>query len=189
MSEPPAYPSKKVDALESHRSAVNRHAAQTSFVVFVCGPAVNPENSASIVREKIKKDLEEHGFDVVYGEDDGLEESRVHVGMNAQDNELKFIANECRAVVIVASSVGSFAELGLFSWHFAQKNGIIDSHKCDLICLIDKKYNERSYLTEGPAQAVDGHGRLLFVDFDDFDTEHLVKRLSSRRATALWDTE
>jgi hypothetical protein len=88
--------------------------AASPFVVFLCGPTLKDlSKPPAQVREKIKTILEQKGFEVVLGEDDGLEEARLKLGLNAQDNELEFVKRKCNAVIVIAASVGSFCELGL----------------------------------------------------------------------------
>ena len=61
--------------------------------------------------------LEAEEFEVVLGEDDGLEDLRSKYGHYAHENELQFIQGQCNAVVLIASSPGSLCELGLFSYN------------------------------------------------------------------------
>lgn len=123
------------------------------------------------------------------GEDDGLEDARIAIGANAQDNELEYIRTHCDAVVIVADSVGSFCELGLFSWHHAHKRGLIKTGtNADLILIVDKKHSSaRSYFMNGPVQSVNGFGLVLFVDYGRYTGADVIDRLRSRRATYIMD--
>ncbi|MCV0438020.1 MAG: hypothetical protein K5880_05275 [Hydrogenophaga sp.] len=157
------------------------------FVVFLCGPALKDAetNSGSALRLRLRDELEADGYEVVLGEDEGLEDVRVSVTKGyAHDNELEFISRECSAIVIVAGSVGSFCELGLFV-HWLARN---DDRTCDLILLADKLYeNDRSYFNEGPARAADDFGKTLFVDFATADLTPVLRRIAGRRSTHFFD--
>lgn len=171
--------------IKKHKDNLVRSASKAPFIVFLCGPAMASKTPPAILRERLRKQLTSHGIDVVLGEDDGLEDARLGLSVNAQDNELEFIRSHCNAVVIIAASVGSFCELGLFSWHCVHEDGVISA---DMIVLIDKEYsNAKSYLNQGPVAAVHGFGQALFVDFDAYDGDDVVTRLLSRRATSIMD--
>ena len=152
-------------------------------VVFLCGPTLKDAatNSAAALRLRIRDALVAEGFEVVLGEDDGLEDVRLNVSDGyAHDNELEFVQRECSAIVLVANSVGSFCELGLFVHWLA---GSAD-RTCDLILLADQQYeNHQSYFNEGPARAAADFGKAMFVDFATLDIAPIVKRLKGRRST------
>lgn len=152
------------------------------MVVFLCGPTlVGLKTPAARLRKRLLEALESENFEVVLGEDDGLEDLRLtRTKGYAHDNELEFIKKECGAIVIVADSVGSFCELGLFV-HWLQYHG---ENKCDLILLVNEDYKtDKSYFNEGPARAVDDFGKTLFVDFDKAEIEPILRRLSGRRSS------
>lgn len=174
---------KLADTLARYREELAQAASSSPFIVFLCGPALSDTDAPANLRRKIKTRLEEEKFEVVLGEDDGLDNPSVHeIGVNAQDNELAFISSHCNAIVIVASSPGSFCELALFSWHFVHPDGDIDSHNTDCIVLISDEYkNAKSYLNNGPAAAVRSVGKVEFVDFASYDCDDLVQRLRDRR--------
>jgi hypothetical protein len=171
---------------EKHRDELILAVADTKFVVFLCGPTLKKLSKPSArARNNIKKMLEAENFDVVLGEDDGLENTRIKTGINAQDNELAFICNHCNAVVLLADSVGAFCELGLFSWHYV--HGFMapsrTKHRTDCIVLINKRYKgHRTYINEGPGRSVKAFGELLFVNFGSFDPTPIVERFKERRA-------
>ena len=201
----------KADKIKAHRDALLKRAEDTPYTVFLCGPTIQalekeiqkeiqqtkkagriirlfkrPRHSPSaILRKRIKDALEANGFDVVLGEDDGLENARIKVGLNAQDNELEFIMKYCDAVIIVAGSVGSFCELGLFSWHYTNPSGSLkntESEK-DFILLIDQQYEKDiSYFNEGPAKVVKHFGETNYIDFGNYDVSELVDRLKGRKS-------
>lgn len=104
-----------LDRIRDHKEELVKAAEESPFIVFLCGPTLdteNPEPSAAL-RASLTERLVAEGFEVVLGEDDGLEEARLDLGINAQDNELEFIRRHCNAVIVIADSVGAFCELGL----------------------------------------------------------------------------
>lgn len=157
------------------------------MVVFLCGPALKfaETNPAAMLRKRLLDELEQDGFEVVLGEDDGLEDVRLSFTDGyAHDNELEFIRRECGAIVLVAGSVGSFCELGLFVHWLARE----ESRTCDLILIADEGYkNDKSYFNEGPARAADDFGKTLFVDFSSADISPILRRLRGRRSTHFFD--
>jgi hypothetical protein len=171
------------EALKLHREEFIEIAKESPFIVFLCGPKLKSSAAASRLRKRIKRKLEDEDFEVVLGEDDGLDNPVIHkIGVNAQDNELTFIEKRCNAVVIVADSVGSFCELALFSWHFVHKEGLIDKEKTDCIVLLNAKFKDhKSYLNSGPVASVGAFGSVEFVDFAKYDCASLVKRLLAQR--------
>lgn len=160
---------------------------ENRMVVFLCGPSLKFADSdpAAMLRKRLLDELQKDGFEVVLGEDDGLEDVRLSVtGGYAHDNELEFIRRECGAIVLVAGSVGSFCELGLFiHWLSREEN-----KTCDLILIADEKFkNDISYFNEGPARAADDFGRTVFVDFGTADIGPIIRRLRGRRSTHFYD--
>lgn len=148
------------------------------FVVFLCGPTLKDLSlPGARLRKQLKDAFEAEGFDVVLGEDDGLEEPRLKFDLYAHENELRFIEKHCGAVVLVATSVGAFCELGLFSYKKTH-----DANHPDFILIVDEKYkDDKSYFNEGPAAAVEDHGKVMFGNLDDFDITPIIKRLRRRR--------
>lgn len=149
------------------------------FVVFLCGPTIlDTEKSSSILRKNLKDILERDKFEVVLGEDDGLEAIRCDYGTYAHENELRYISEHCNAVVLIADSVGSFCELGLFSHHHVHQTG-----NTDFILILNKDFEGKvSYVSEGPARAMRDHGMVTYVDFENFDPTELIGRLRGRRS-------
>lgn len=169
--------------IESHKDELVRASEDSPFIVFLCGPTLKAEEPkpSAILRAQLKELLEAEGFQVVLGEDEGLEDVQLDLGINAQDNELEFIRKHCNAVIVIADSVGAFCELGLFSWHFVHKNGVIKSDT-DFILLVDQEYeSDKSYLNEGPFNAVAGFGQAQFVNLGDYPCDQVIARLKSRR--------
>src|SRR5260370_14658721 len=145
---------KVTEALEQHRDQLVKIASDAPFIVFLCGPNLEHDKSSSRLRSKIKQQLEKEGFEVVLGEDEGLANVDLKgIGINAQDNEVEFIRTSCNAVIIIADSVGSFCELGLFSWRFVHQDGAFrEGQNTDCIVLLNEKYKDHvSYLNDGPA--------------------------------------
>lgn len=186
----------KEDTFKLHREELLGVAEDTPFIVFLCGPAIkdvindldNPDHDeAAVLRAKIKLQLEENGFEVVLGEDEGLEDPRLEVGRDSQDNELQYIAQYCDAVVIVTgkTAIGAFCELGLFSWHFVHSDGTIKKNgpEKDFILIVDEEYRDhKSYFNEGPASIVSAFGRTEYVNYGNYDIAPLIKRFRLRKA-------
>lgn len=153
---------------------------ERKYVVFLCGPTLDKasEDAAAALRLRFKEELESDGFEVVLGEDDGLEDLRDKYSGMAHDNELQFIQGHSNTVLLIASSVGSFCELGLFSYHHVRDN----ARKTDFILILDEKYKDDvSYLNEGPAKAIENYGKLVHGDFTKFDTTPIIERLRTHR--------
>jgi hypothetical protein len=164
-------------------------ASASPFTVFLCGPTLSdgtPRASARL-RQSIKDALERENFRVVLGEDESITDPEIKsIGINLQDGELEFIIQHCNAIVIIADSVGSFCELGLFSWHLSHTEGKIKN--TDFILLINKKFaNTSSYLNDGPAAAVNAKGRLDFINFSKYDPQHVVTKLRATRGVVTVD--
>jgi len=176
-------PVQRRKLFESHAAELIKASQDSPFFVFLCGPTLNgrdPKPSARL-RTQLKEQLEKEGFQIVLGEDEGLENARLNLGINAQDNELEFIRKHCNAVIVIADSVGAFCELGLFSWHFVHENGVIGNHT-DFILLVDQQYrNKKSYLNEGPFNAVAGFGYAQFANLSEYRCDEIITRLKSRR--------
>lgn len=149
-------------------------------VVFLCGPsAKNLGHPGAKLRVEIGEVLEREGFEVILGEDDGLETIRNKYSQYAHENELLFIQKHCIAVVLIASSVGAYCELGLFS--YKKVHGF--SNKTDFILIISDKYRDKpSYLNEGPAAAIHDFGKVYYGNLDEFDCSDVIRRLKRRRA-------
>ena len=181
-----------LDRIRDHKEELVKAAEESPFIVFLCGPTLDSKKPApsSVLRASLTERLVAEGFEVVLGEDDGLEEARLDLGINAQDNELEFIRRHCNAVIVIADSVGAFCELGLFSWHFVHDNGVIKngSPNTDFIVLVDQQYEKaKSYLKEGPVNAVLGFGQAHFVDFSKYAADEIILRLKSRRGVLTVD--
>jgi hypothetical protein len=174
---------KLVDAFKQHSEEFVRAASESPFIVFLCGPNLSLRSRSARLRKKIKRDLERDGFEVVLGEDEGLDNTKLKgISINPQDNEIEFIRKYCGAVVIVADSVGAFCELGLFSWHLVHRDGLFDGNKTYCIVLINQKYeSDKSYLNLGPVAAVDVFGRVEFINYADYDSGAVLTRLRQRR--------
>lgn len=153
---------------------------KNKFVVFVCGPSLTDDtNPGAALRQKIIEKLKGEGFEVVLGEDDGLENIRKDYDGYAHDNELKFIQQHCNAVVLIAASVGSFCELGLFAHSHVHQEG----NATDFILILNKEFEKQvSYLSEGPAAAMEDFGKVFYANFSDFDETALLTRLKRRRS-------
>jgi hypothetical protein len=156
------------------------------MVVFLCGPSLSDlSKEGAKLRKKLKDTLEKDSFDVVLGEDDGLEDLRAMYGHYAHENELQFIQGQCNAVVLIASSVGAYCELGLFAYMKAHA----EDNQTDLILILDERFKgKKSYLNEGPANAIDDFGKVYWGDLNAFDVQPIIDRLRRRRAVYFTDT-
>ncbi|MEN8206100.1 MAG: hypothetical protein ABFS24_08805 [Pseudomonadota bacterium] len=156
------------------------------MVVFLCGPSLKDLSvEGAQLRSDLKMALEDEGFEVVLGEDDGLEDLRSKYGHYAHENELQFIQGQCSAVVLIASSPGALCELGLFSY----KKAHTDDNKTDFILILDEQFRgKRSYINEGPVTAIDDFGKVFHGDLARFDYSQIIKRLVRRRAVFFTDT-
>ena len=124
-------------ALHKYANDLTEFGRKSEFVVFLCGPSITDfSKPGAVLRKRIKDDLEKEGFTVILGEDDGLDALRDEFNLNAQTNELSFIKNRCNAIILIASSVGAYCELGTFSEHLTK----VDFPKIDFILLIEEKY-------------------------------------------------
>ena len=173
-------------AVETHFKELRELSEATDFTVFLCGPTLKGEKSepSARLRQRLIDLLTEDGFDVVLGEDDGLENARIQVGLNAQDNELEFVSEQCNAIILLADSVGAFCELGLFSWHYVHADGRLRKEVAPtFVVLVDREYqDQKSYLNEGPVSSLNGFGDVQFVDYANFDTKGLLKKLNNVRS-------
>lgn len=178
--------SREKPSLKRYSEELQAIHSDNSFVVFLCGPSLEyaGEKQSSALRQKLKNELEENDFEVVLGEDDGLEELRKQFNGFAHENELSFVKQESGAIVLIADSVGSFCELGLFAYTHYTDN----ENQTDFILVLDRKFeNDPSYLNEGPKAAIETMGgKVLFGDFGNFDTNQVVDRLKIRRT--VWFT-
>lgn len=140
--------------------------------------------ASSILRKLVLDDLNEEGFEVVLGEDDGLIELQKDFGADAQSNELFFIKKYAKAVVLIADSSGSFSELGLFA-HFHSD----DECKFSFLLIMDEFYqkNKDLYVSLGPVQIVESGGSVLYASFADSEASFtdirsdIIKFLKARR--------
>ncbi|MBU0471455.1 MAG: hypothetical protein KKF65_02440 [Nanoarchaeota archaeon] len=173
------------DIFEKYRNEITDLHENTHFTVFLCGPSIKKLSElGATLRKNIHETLLSNGFKVFLGEDDGLEELRKKYSANAQSNELKFIENHCNAIILIASSVGAYCELGAFTKH------ILDSEKdIDFILLIDKEHEGKSsYLNSGPAAIVEHKiGKVFYEELDSYDTKDIIERLKQNRAMFFMD--
>src|SRR5262245_24192119 len=95
-------------SVERFRAELEEAFAENPMVVFLCGPSLKRRTAGARLRGRIKKMLEKNGFEVVLGEDDGLEALRLEFkGIYAHMNELAFLRRQCGAIVLIADSVGA----------------------------------------------------------------------------------
>lgn len=159
--------------------------SENRMVIFLCGPSLSTGRDGAKLRGRLKDMLEKDGFEVVLGEDDGLENLRKEFrGVYAHENELAFVKKECGAIVLIADSVGSYCELGLFA-HVQTRD---DTNRRDFVLIVDRKFEGAlSYLNEGPAKAVQHFGVVYYEDLANFDCNKVLERLQGRRAVSFLD--
>ena len=161
------------------------------YIVFLCGPSPSKteEKASSKLRTDINSLLKEEGFQVIMGEDAGLEKLREEYGLDAQTNEIHLLRNQDnKAIVLIADSVGSHCELGLFSWLYAQNCKLgLDRNIVSFFVIADQQYmNDESYFNQGPiAMLKEADGKVLFCDFSTFDMDDILKPLNRKRVAAL----
>ena len=168
------------DSIENFSRELGELFSRQKYVVFLCGPTLSKasEDAGAALRLRIKTELENDGFEVVLGEDDGLEDLRQKYNGMAHLNELQLIKSQCNSVILIASSPGSFCELGLFSYHHVHEN----AKNTDFILILDQAYKDDiSYLNEGPAKAIEDYGKLIHASFETFDFSDIIRRLKNRR--------
>jgi hypothetical protein len=181
---------KRNNTFDVFAAGLEEAARETPFRVFLCGPNLSQKkrNPAAALRARIRDLLIQNSIEVVLGEDEGLANPDIKkLGVNVQDCELLYIREHCDAIIIVADSVGSYCELGLFSWHHAHQDGLLNAGHKDFILLIDRTYRRRkSYFNLGPATCVNGgKGLIQFVDFKKYKIDKLLKRLTDQRGLAI----
>jgi len=175
-------PILKRDSIQRYGEELQELFSKRRAAVFLCGPAIDKlEKPGEKLRQELENALKNEGFDVILGEDDGLEAIRNRYSSYAHENELLFVENHCLATVLIASSVGSFCELGLFSYHK------VHNLKSDFILIISEEFKGvKSYLNEGPAAAIEDYGKVFYGNLKDFDCSEIIVRLKRRRA--VWAT-
>jgi hypothetical protein len=173
---------KTIQSIKRYGDELQEIFTQKRAAVFLCGPAIDKlDKPGEQLRQDLEKALKTEGFDVILGEDDGLEQIRNKYSSYAHENELLFVEKHCLATVLIASSVGSFCELGLFSYKK------VHTLKSDFILIISEQFKgKQSYLNEGPAAAIEDFGKVYYGDLQDFDYSDILQRLKRRRS--VWIT-
>ena len=175
-------------SVQKYSELLAKEFAEKTMVVFLCGPSLRkvPLKPGAELRQRLQIELEKSGFEVVLGEDDGLEELQAQYDLYAHLNELKFISDSAAAIVIVADSPGSFCELGLFSYVLGDDS----SPRQDITVLLDHTYkSDPSYLNRGPGLVVEERcGTVFHADFATFDVSEVVRRLARIRSVISTET-
>ena len=177
--------------------------------VFLCGPAIDSGKQSAILRNEIHQKLQEiNGFFVVLGEDDGLKALQKDRILDAQTAELHCVRDfrGYGAIIIIADSVGSYCELGLFNWLYAyEESPRAECHKeeCpreerprffqhikDFFVIIDKQHQHKeSYLIQGPiANLEQFNSTIYYCDFTSFQTDEFITEIRRRRDTFALNT-
>jgi hypothetical protein len=168
-------------SVERYRAALEAEFASNAMVVFLCGPSATrrPEPGAEL-RVRLQDALTAANFEVVLGEDDGLEHLQKMYGKYAHENERHFVESQAAAVVLVAASIGSFCELGMFADRLVTERNRASK---DFILIADAKYeHDPSYFNLGPAKVVQHFWTVHYTDFSTFDVAQVVDRLKGRRS-------
>ena len=183
---------RKEEALARQQSTLDKLVREKEFFVFLCGPSSKKQSDDSELRKWLHCTLKNHGFTVVLGEDDGLEEPRLKRGADAQTNEVQFLRmSKNVAVIIIASSVGSFCELGLFSGLYAENRdkGGFDQNVDPFFVIFNEEFkDDKSYIREGPIKIVDEEANVYFSTFTDFEEKYfpdLLQKLRGKRVRSL----
>lgn len=68
-----------VDAFRQHKDELLAAASASPFIVFLCGPNLKEaeKKTSAALRRNLKMALEEAGFEVVLGEDEGLDDENI----------------------------------------------------------------------------------------------------------------
>ncbi len=182
---------KELNPIYRYREEILKlETSQRKYVVFLCGPSIKKRHDhGAILRRQLKKTLEINGFDVVLGEDDGLEDVRINSGNDAQTNEIMFISSQCSEVIIIASSPGSFCELGAFTACLTMG---IDKKKLRnkgfILIISDEHEGQKSFVNSGPAKVIDCYtGKVHYESFKKFEVSKIIDRLKHRRVMYFQD--
>lgn len=174
----------------SFRKRISRHkdlfmdeTKESPYLVLLCSPSPNVFRESKIlsITEQIKSELTGNNFDVVMGEELGLQNTQIHSNNDHLANELNYIKKKCNAVIIVADSIGTFCELGLFSWHLANDKNFRNKGT-DFIVLMDEvQKGVSAYVSDGPFAQISALGKADYIDLDNFDAKPIIDRLIARR--------
>ena len=174
-------------SIERHRTTLEAEFSSNAMVVFLCGPSSKrrPEAGAEL-RFRLGEALTAAGFEVVLGEDDGLEFLQKKYGKYAHENELHFVIDQAAAIVLVADSVGSYCELGMFADRMVYEHR---SASQDFVLIARAEFEaDPSYFNRGPAKVVADFWTTYYVDFATFDVQGVVERLRRRRTIFVTET-
>lgn len=162
--------------------ACKEAAIKRKFRIFVFGPYCGSDEDvprptsvisgdgdiaphAKYLRARIKRELENEGFTVDFGETHGILEAwraNFHGG-DLASFELDHAEDHCKAIVIIPASVGSICELALFApeRHLSEKT----------IAIIHKKYeNDNSFFVDGIVKLLDdGKGKVKYLDYGEHE--------------------
>jgi hypothetical protein len=145
------------DILRTNLNAIHH---PEKFVVLLFGPAVTGGAEDSIVqaigrkRHDVRQALEKLRFKVVYGEDiEGAENDDLLRDLHISLKE-KLLGRGAHAILILASSVGSAAEVGVFSQ---------DPEFCKKMAIAVYQEHSEGFLAKGPCAEAETHGARLFI--------------------------
>ncbi len=186
-SAAPVIPTKRGTRLRqrigAHQEIFVEAAEHRPFTVLLCGPSASnlPETPSSRLLEDIRKSLTDDGFDVVLGENAGINTPQINTGFNSLSNELEFVKTHCNAVVLIAETAGNWCELGLFSWHLADSKKLRDGTR--FFVLIDESHSKgNDFVKLGPFAYANAFGKAEFADFSQYDSSEIVSNLQILRS-------
>ena len=159
--------------------------------VFLCGEALDEsrtieEQATSNLRAYLKVKLEEQvrGCVVTLAEHKNLIDAYVRATVEPGDTEYPnltdyelVLAHWADLIVILPSSAGSIAELGMFA--------VLPKYTSKLLILFDQRYGFRSYLWNGPIKAATPRGsRVVVTEYKNADQvlETVVRRVRDEKS-------
>lgn len=170
--------------ISGHKEVVATESELKPFVVLLCAPSTvsNEKSGSAKLGLKIRDALVADKFEVVLGEDDGINDPRISSTGNSAIDEFEFVKNKCNAVVILADSIGTFCTLGIVSWNLANDHEPI-KEGVDFIVLVNGSHAEKSqFFRRGSYAILEGAGKAEFISFESYDISPIVDRLRSRRS-------
>lgn len=180
---------RRVSRIESHLKSLVTNKSIKPFTILLCGPIqsgalnLNSFEFCQDLETKLKND----GFDVIRGENFGLKNERFGTEENALSTEISFIESGCNAVIIIADSIGTWCELGLFSW-YVSSNKEIKKKGTDIVVLLDvSNDNGDDFVKLGAFSLAENFGRASYVDFVNYDSQQIIRRMKERRSVYTMD--
>lgn len=175
--------------IKTHKSILIDDAKDNPFLILLCAPIAgdDADHPYSEFSRTLQKMLLDAGFEVVLGENAGIKNRQIHKEHNLISNELSFIKTKCSAVIIVAETMGTMCELGLYSWHLANDDAI-RANETDFILLMDSSHETKNeFVEKGPFAHIADFGKAEFIDIKNHHPKSIVDRLKGRRSYVMTD--